>query len=188
MGWTRYRSPFMWALHTQESNMEPRIIIVGGLPGTGKTTISKRFSESIGAPVYTKDELEAVIVKGGLSNFENLRGVGYELLKTISLNNLNQGISSILDCIFPEHRVTAYWQQIISKPIKYIECICPDETLHRTRLEARRRGIDGWYELTWEQVQEIKKQYQPFQESRLILNLADDLNENTKKALKYTNA
>ena len=112
-------------------------------------------------------------------------GVGYELLKTLALGDFNLGHSSILDCIAPVQRVNAYWKDIINTRPKYIECVCSNEVLHRKRLESRCRAIDGWYELSWSDVLEIKKQYQPFQEFGLILDSTANLGENTNKALNY---
>jgi len=38
--------------------LNPKIIIIGGLPGTGKTTIATKLAKEAGAALYTKDVLE----------------------------------------------------------------------------------------------------------------------------------
>lgn len=168
--------------------MEARIIIIGGLPGTGKTTIANNLANAMGSVTYTKDLLEAAVVRSGLANANELKGVGYELLKTLALNCFNSGNSPILDCIAPAQRVSLYWEDLLELPIKYLECTCSNESLHQQRLESRERGIEGWYELTWQDVLGIKQQYKPFQKSRLILDSVDSLDENTIKALDYVRA
>lgn len=165
--------------------MEARVIIIGGLPGTGKTTLANNLADAMGGVTYTKDLLEAAVVRSGLAKANHLKGVGYELLKTLALNSFNNGKSPILDCIATAQRVSLYWENLIELPIKYIECICSNEALHQDRLESRERGIEGWYELTWQDVLEIKQKYKPFQKSRLILDSVNSLNENTIKALEY---
>lgn len=53
--------------------MEPKITIIGGIPGTGKTTIANELAKEIGAVLYTKDLLEAVIVHSGVAAVVGLK-------------------------------------------------------------------------------------------------------------------
>ena len=163
----------------------PKIIIVGGIPGTGKTTISKALSEKAGISVYNKDKLEAAVVRRGLAGKYTLNGVGYELLAELALGEIEYNRSVILDCIASATRVSEFWGGLLAHEIRFIECVCSDEALHKERLESRKRNIPGWYELTWKEVASIKTSYQPFSENSLVLDSVDDLSKNIAMAIEY---
>ena len=118
--------------------MEAQIIIIGGLPGTGKIAVANSLSMSINVPVFTKDILEAAVVRRGLASSKNLKGVGYELMAVLALNELKQGRSSILDCIASTERVKKFWGSLIHENTSYIECVCSDDNLHRERLKREK--------------------------------------------------
>ena len=86
----------------------PTIIIVGGLPATGKTTISKALSNKTGISAYNKDKLEAAVVRRGLADKYTLNGVGYELLAELALSEIECKRSVILDCIAASTRVAVH--------------------------------------------------------------------------------
>ncbi len=119
--------------------MNTRTIIVGGLPGTGKTTIANSFSKSIGVLVFTKDVLEAAAVRRGLAQPNDLKGLGYELLAVLALNELKHERSSILDCITSTEHVEKFWSPLICERTKYIECVCSDVKIHQEHLKVRKR-------------------------------------------------
>jgi len=39
---------------------------------------------------------------------------------------------------------------------RVIEWICSGEAAHRDRLDVRQRGIHGWHELDWSEVERVK--------------------------------
>ena len=66
-----------------------------------------------------------------------------------------------------------------------IECICSDEAVHHARLNVRQRGIPGWHELDWSDVEHVKAYYAAWDEERLILDAVNSLEENIAAALLY---
>lgn len=165
--------------------MESSIIIIGGIPGTGKTTIANALSKKIDAPVFTKDLLEAAIVRSGIVSTGELKGVGYELLAVLAKNELNLGRSAILDCIASSNSIKRFWSGLTNQRVKYIECVCSNRELHKTRIESRVRGIPGWYEITWNDILKIEGSYHPCSETRLILDAKDKLESNINRALEH---
>jgi predicted kinase len=165
--------------------MKPKIIIVGGVPGTGKTTLAELLSKEVEATCFSKDKLEAAILRRGLASKDSLNGVGYELLSEIAQTELDHNRSVILDSVASSQRVIEFWPHIIAQSIYYIECICSSEELHKERVESRSRNIAGWYEMTWNDILKIKKSYLPFSENRLVLDSVNDLSQNVEKAINY---
>lgn len=97
-----------------------RLILVGGGPGTGKTTLSRSLAESIGAQVISTDDIRAEMVRlgeitgtpgvldEGLYTRENIDAV-YEAVVRKAHLGLCEGRSVILDGTWhdPRHRELA---------------------------------------------------------------------------------
>jgi len=66
-----------------------------------------------------------------------------------------------------------------------IECICSDEAVHRSRLNQRKRGIPGWHELEWSDVEKVKQYFVPWTEERLVLDMVHPFVVNLSKVKKY---
>ena len=165
--------------------MNPTIIIVGGVPGAGKSTLAKALSKELNIPTFSKDELEAAVSRVGLCNNKETKGVGFEIMAALAKNQIETNNSAIFDFIASKSRIMEQWPELLETDIKYIECICSNEYIHRERIQSRNRNIEGWYELEWKDVLTIKKYFQPLMADHLILDSVDDLGENVTKAIEY---
>ena len=58
------------------------------------------------------------------------------------------------------------------------ECVCGDVDVHRSRVDGRRRGIPGWYELTWERVERGRRRYEPLREPKVVIDAVESLEHN----------
>jgi len=168
--------------------VSPRIILVGGIPGTGKTTVAKEISTYLKIPFFNKDLLESALIEKGVCSIKELNGVGYALMERIALSELAFGRSVILDCVASSKRVNEHWSSFKTKDIRYIECVCSDQALHKARLETRKRNIPGWYELTWNDIENITKSYEPCFAARLNLDSKNPLKGNIEKVLEYVSS
>jgi predicted kinase len=98
------------------------------------------------------------------------------------------GQSVILDSVASIEPICRQWRELAQKhgvSWQVIECICTDEALHRQRLTKRDRGIPGWPELDWIEVERVKSYYAPWQDERLVLDAVSAVEENITKALSY---
>jgi hypothetical protein len=68
---------------------------------------------------------------------------------------------------------------------RVIECVCSNDSLHRERLEQRQRGIPGWHELKWSDVEFVRSYYAPWNEEHLIVDSINSVEQNFLAALKY---
>jgi hypothetical protein len=55
-------------------------------------------------------------------------------------------------------------------------------------MKVRQRGIPGWRELDWSEVERVRSYYAPWDEERLILDAVKPLEENIAAALCYLHA
>jgi predicted kinase len=165
-----------------------RLIIVSGLPGAGKSAVAEAMAAELRVPVYAKDWLEAPILRAGAVERERLGSIGYDLLTALATRQLMLGQSAILDSVASTASIRACWQELADEfgvARFVIECICSDEKVHRERLSGRQRGIPGWPELDWAEVERVRGYYEPWCEERLLLDSLDPLSGNVQRAIRY---
>ena len=98
------------------------------------------------------------------------------------------GQSVILDSVAASKTIRNTWRKLSDQygaDWRVIECCCSDEALHQARLKDRQRNIPGWHELAWFEVERVKRYYLPWQEERLVLDMANPFAENGLKAKSY---
>ena len=168
-----------------------KLIILSGLPGTGKSTLAEAVGRHLSIPVFAKDWLEATLLRCELlpSN-ENkpLGSAGYELLTILAERQMMLGQSVILDSVAGTQSIRDAWTRLSKRyqaRLRVIECICSDESFHRSQLSKRERKIPGWHELAWADVEKVKTYFLPWSEEHLVLDMIDPFEENRFKAIRY---
>jgi hypothetical protein len=159
-----------------------QLIVFTGLPGTGKSSLAEAVGRRLGVPFFAKDWIEATLRRCGMGDDEaSTRSSGYvsyELLTTLAARQLATGQSVILDSVASFERIRSQWRGLAERygaEWRVVECICTDEALHRERLTGRQRGIPGWHELDWSQVERVKDYFEPWDEDRLVVDTAKTL-------------
>ena len=165
------------------------LIILSGLPGTGKSAIGEKLAKHFSIPIFAKDWLEATLLTGGLDpKLNNTGSIGYQLLSTLIDRQLKLNQSVIVDSVATTASISTTWFRLARKygvQVKIIECICSDKNLHQSRLLNRSRNIPGWHELVWSDVLRAKSYYRPWTKKRLVLDAVDPFEDNFQKVLKY---
>jgi predicted kinase len=157
------------------------LVIVGGLPGTGKSTIAAQAARMIHGMLIAKDVVEATLWRSGIGRDANSGWAGYELLSSLAEAQLRIGGSAVLDSVAGYDRLREGWRGLARRhgaDALEIECECSDERTHRTRIEGRHRDIPGWYELTWQEVDAARSRYEPWLGEHLVLDAVRPLDEN----------
>ena len=168
-----------------------RLIVFSGLPGAGKSSLAEAVGQALRIPVFARDWLEATLLQSGLKPTMEDKPLGfaaYELLSVLAERQLMLGQSVILDSVAGTDSIRSTWRQLAQQDQagwRVIECICSDATIHRGRLEDRRRNIPGWRELEWPEVERVQQYYSPWKEERLVLDMIDPFEENLFRARAY---
>ena len=171
--------------------MTAKLIVLSGLPGTGKTEVAESLAASLRVPVFSKDWLEASLLQSGVVPREQLGMIGYTLLTTLARRQLALRQSAVLDSVASTTSIRATWRKLAQEfeaSWLVIECICSDSEIHRQRLGQRQRGIPGWPELEWSEVERVQSYFAPWNEERLILDSVTPISENVARAVAYVNA
>jgi predicted kinase len=149
------------------------LIVLGGLPGTGKTTIGKALAAKRSAAYVRVDEIEhAIRQHSGVEH--DIGAAGYAVAFAIASSNLKLGHSVVADSVNPVPESRRGWRDVArgveGARLIEVEIICSDEDEHRRRVEGRARDIKGFTLPTWSSV--VSHDYVPWTEPRLIVDTA----------------
>jgi predicted kinase len=153
-----------------------KLMLVSGLPGSGKSTVADGLSRSLSIPVFSIDPIEAAMWRNGIARDQT--GIAaYEVAAALADEQLRLGHSVIVDAVNPIEAPRQGWRNLAAKyrpDLKIIECVCVNETTHRQRIETRIRNIEGVPEIPWSRVLERRAEYEPWTDERLTLDTSDD--------------
>jgi predicted kinase len=150
---------------------KPILYLFSGLPGSGKTTLSKNIAKQVNAVYLRVDTIEQA-----LRDFcsINVRGEGYCLSYKIASDNLRLGMSVVSDCCNPIELTRREWVQVaLEARANYIniEVICSDAQEHRQRVESRISTVPGLRMPNWSEVE--NREYHKWTDDRIIIDTAN---------------
>lgn len=143
----------------------PVLIVLGGLPGTGKTSIARAVAHATGALHLRIDTIEQALRDGGVAVVDH----GYRVAYALAADHLRQGQSVIADSVNPISTTRAAWRgvgQAAGVPVLEVEIICTDKAEHRRRVETRTGDIAGLVLPSWAEV--TGRDYEPWSADLVI--------------------
>jgi predicted kinase len=145
------------------------LIILGGLPGVGKTTIARALAAALGAMHVRIDSIEDALRRAGV----RVQGEGYAAAYAVAADNLRLGHLVVADCVNPWPLTRDAWRSVADRAgvsAVEVEVVCSDRDEHRRRVESRRaeepgRELPGWSDV-------IDRDYRPWDRDRLVIDTA----------------
>jgi predicted kinase len=160
------------------------LIILSGLPGTGKSTIAREFARELRAVHLRIDSIEQAIRESGVV-VASLDDAGYRAAYAVAEDNLRVGHTVIADSVNPLPVTRNAWVDVANRaqvPAIEVEVTCSDEHEHRRRVETRASGIPGVKVPTWPEV--VARQYHPWDRERIVIDTAHGGVEDHLKTLR----
>lgn len=164
------------------------LVVLSGLPASGKSTIADELGRRLRAAVLSVDPIEAAIWRCGIAPSFETGVAAYEVAVVLAEQQLRLGLSVIADAVNALDIAREMWRRaarLAAVPARTIEIICSDVEEHRHRLVNRHRNIDGYPEPTWDDVIARRAEWDEWQENRLVLDSIEPLNDNVDRALAY---
>ena len=132
------------------------LIVVGGLPGVGKTTVARAVAGELGAAHLRIDTFEAALVHQELVATGAEVGVhGYRLALAAADTCLAAGTDVVVDAVFDVAAARRPFRELAARhevPAHWLRLICTDPAEHRRRVEERTADLAGHVVPTWEAV------------------------------------
>lgn len=160
-----------WRRRTMGGSMDgPSVVLVGGFAGSGKSEFAKFLGGLTGWPILDKDSLtrplvdQLLVALGGEAHDrsstlyrEKVRPLEYRCLMEAAWDNVDCGISTILDAPFISEFSQAEWMQRfqnrcrskrVSVATIWVEC---DPESMREYIEFRGAARDAWKMEAWDE-------------------------------------
>jgi len=158
--------------------MSSGIIIVCGLPGSGKTTFAVALAKDIGAVHLNTDRIRAAEGKQGQYAEASKTGI-YESLYARCREELSLGNVVVLDGTFSRHFYREPFLLLadeLSVPLVWIEITAPEDVI-RERVSKTRPYTEADFSV----YQKIKSEFEPLPATHLVL---DSVTMSTKEMLE----
>jgi len=170
------------------------VVLVTGLPGTGKTTLAERVAPALGAPVLGWDWAMAALTPyapvwaaaRGLHHAD-YAALGWAMVRQAAEAQVRRGMAAVLDGLAGDGEVARVRALAAGHGARatVVLTTCDDEEAHRRRLDGRQRGIPGWHELTWEGVLATKGRWVPPTDVDLVAPATAAVDANVARILAH---
>ncbi|SDX78602.1 Predicted kinase [Modestobacter sp. DSM 44400] len=142
------------------------LVVIGGLPGVGKTTVARAVAGRLLAIHLRVDAFEVALVRQGLVAAQSDVGPhGYGLALAAADTCLAADTDVVVDAVFDVAAARRPFAELAARhgtPVRWLRLICSDPAEHRRRVEervadlpghvvpawsaVRRRDVDQWHE------------------------------------------
>lgn len=162
------------------------LIILGGLPGSGKTTLAKQLAKTIGAAHLRVDTIEQVLKRSDAVSKDWCGPEGYFICYELAKDNLALGLTVVADTVNSTELTRNAWREVAQAVgvMSYeIEIVCSDKTEHRRRIETRSPDIENHQLPRWQAV--LARDYQPWNDVDLQLDTSNrSIEESIQKIIE----
>lgn len=150
------------------------LISLSGLPGVGKTTLSRDLAARMKAIHLQVDSAEAAM-KNSVLKIHPAGDAGYRVLAALAKDNLLLGFDVIVDTVNPIEVTRKLWSETAfeaNASLLNVEVVCEDKTIHKKRVESRKSDIEGLALPSWENV--VSRRFERWRVGRVTVDTSQN--------------
>jgi predicted kinase len=163
------------------------LIVVSGLPGTGKSTLADALGRQRKAAVLSVDPIESAIVRAGVTQAFESGLAAYLVVEAVADALLNARLDVVVDAVSSVEPARDMWRGLAHRHgvrMAVIVCSLADEALHARRLAGRERGL-ALAEPTAQDVEARRTEWTDWPEEHLALSSAVPIEQNVLQAASW---
>jgi predicted kinase len=141
------------------------LIVISGLPGTGKTAVAAALAARMGAVHLSIDPIEDALLGAGLPRSWETGVAAYEAARVMAEQNLALGTSVLVDAVNDSGPARETWRTAAANTeatLAFVLLTLDDEAEHRRRLDGRVRELTHVPEPSWADVLRRAAAYAPW--------------------------
>jgi predicted kinase len=144
------------------------IVIICGLPGVGKSSLSAHLAPVIDAMVLSSDKVRKELIARPTYSKGEVQLI-YNLISLIAKYLHNAGLNCIIDATFNREKLRKEFKRKLELPdeqVRIVECICQENIIIQ-RLMARKKGYS---DADFSVYKRMKKNFQPIREAHITVD------------------
>lgn len=150
----------------------PCLVLLGGLPATGKSTVAAELLALAGGLGYVRiDSIEHALRESGEMGPSGVRTAGYLVGYAVAGDLLRAGVDVLAECVNPIAVTRDAWRGVAATHgarLLEVELSCGDAAAHRARVETRTVDIPGLELPDWDAVR--AREYEPWDTADLRID------------------
>lgn len=162
------------------------LILVCGLPATGKSTVARNIARKLKAVVLSSDIIRKQLFERPTYSKEEKKLV-YKAMFLVAEYLLRSDRNVVLDGTFYKRRLRSQVYDISKRTgarLAVVECRAPDESIKR-RMGRRTRRKNEPSDADYEIYKKIKTDFEPIKKKHLTLDTSKFKQNNLEEAFRY---